>query len=321
MEAVVVQNVMHTYPAKKSRSSAGLPAGRQALRGVSFEIKEGEIFGLLGPNGGGKSTLFHILSTYFPPTSGRVEIFGADLAAGVEAVRRQIGVVFQAPGLDGKLTVQENLKHQGHLYGLHGAALAERIKTVLARVDLMDRANDFVETLSGGMKRRVELAKGLLHQPKLLILDEPTTGLDPVVRREIWAHLKDLQRSGVTVALTTHLMDEADQCDRVAILNHGELVALGKPADLKAEIGGDVISVEAEDLDTRRADLQRQLGVKSEIVDGILRIEMERGHEFIPRLVTAFPGRIRSVSLGKPSLEDVFIRKTGHRFGTEDRSS
>jgi len=282
-------------------------------------VQQGEIFGLLGPNGGGKSTLFNILSTYFPPTSGQVDIFGADLASGVEAVRRQIGVVFQAPGLDGKLTVQENLKHQGHLYGMQGAALAERMKVVLARVDLADRANDFVETLSGGMKRRVELAKGLLHQPKLLILDEPTTGLDPVVRREIWTHLKELQREGTTIALTTHLMDEAEQCDRIAILNRGELVALGKPADLKAEIGGDIISVEADDLNALQTDLQQKFGTASKIIDGTLRIEMEHGHEFIPRLVTAFPGRIRSVSLGKPSLDDVFIRKTGHRFGTEDK--
>jgi ABC-2 type transport system ATP-binding protein len=312
--AIAVDSLKHTYPAKRPAKT-----GREALLGVTFSVQEGEIFGLLGPNGGGKSTLFHILSTYFTPTSGHAEIFGLDLRKDVEAIRRQIGVVFQAPGLDGKLTVRENLKHQGHLYGLHGEALVSRIKAVLERVELTDRANDFVETLSGGMKRRVELAKGLLHQPKLLILDEPTTGLDPVVRREIWAHLKDLQRGGVTIALTTHLMDEAELCDRVAILNHGELVALGKPADLKAEIGGDVISVEADNLDALRTDVEKQLGVKATIVDGTLRIEMERGHEFIPRLVTAFPGRIRSVSLGKPSLEDVFIRKTGHRFGTEDR--
>jgi len=210
------------------------------------------------------------------------------------------------------------LKHQGHLYGLSGAALARRIDVVLARVGLTDRSSDFVETFSGGMKRRVELAKGLLHEPKLLILDEPTTGLDPIVRRDIWAHLKDLQRDGTTIALTTHLMDEAELCDRIAILNHGELVALGKPADLKAEIGGDVISVESVDLESLKADVEKRLSVKSSIVDGLLRIEMERGHEFIPRLVTAFPGRIRSVTLGKPSLEDVFIRKTGHRFLTEE---
>jgi ABC-2 type transport system ATP-binding protein len=311
--AISVDNLKHTYPPKRPSKTA-----REALRGVSFLVQEGEIFGLLGPNGGGKSTLFHILSTYFPATSGRIEVFGADLAAGIEAVRRQIGVVFQAPGLDNKLTVQENLKHQGHLYGLSGDALFERIKTVLSRVDLTDRAGDFVETLSGGMKRRVELAKGLLHQPKLLILDEPTTGLDPLVRREIWAHLKNLQREGTTIALTTHLMDEADLCDRVAILNRGELVALGKPEDLKAAIGGDVIRVESEDPEKLGQDIEKQLGAKSKIVDGVLQLEMERGHEFIPRLAGAFPGRIKSVTLGKPSLEDVFIRKTGHRFVTED---
>jgi ABC-2 type transport system ATP-binding protein len=314
VNAVSVENLTHTYPAKRPSKTP-----RQALNGINFQIHEGEIFGLLGPNGGGKSTLFHILSTYFPPTRGHVEIFGVDLLRDIEAVRRKIGVVFQAPGLDPKLTVQENLKHQGHLYGLSGEILARRIRDVLGRVGLADRAGEFVETLSGGMKRRVELAKGLLHQPKLLVLDEPTTGLDPVVRREIWAHLKDLQESGATIALTTHLMDEADLCDRIAILNHGQLVALGRPKDLKAEIGGDVISVEAEDLPALGADLERKLSVKSTIVDGMLRIELERGHEFIPLLVGAFPGRIKSVTLGKPSIEDVFIHKTGHRFGTEDR--
>ena len=313
MDAVAVQNLTHTYPARRSSETP-----RQALKGVGFEIHEGEIFGLLGPNGGGKSTLFHILSTYFVPSGGSVLVFGDDVVRKTEAVRRQIGVVFQAPGLDGKLTIFENLKHQGHLYGLRGAPLVARIREVLKRVDLADRAGDFVETLSGGMKRRVELAKGLLHQPKLLILDEPTTGLDPVVRREIWAHLKDLQRDGTTIALTTHLMDEAELCDRIAILNRGELVALGKPSNLKAEIGGDVIRVEADDPDKLGADVERQLGVKSTVVDGVLRFEMERGSEFIPRLAGAFPGRIKSVTLGKPSLEDVFIHKTGHRFQTEE---
>jgi ABC-2 type transport system ATP-binding protein len=309
MEAVAVQNVVHTYPATRATKSP-----RQALKGVSFQIHPGEIFGLLGPNGGGKSTLFHILSTYFAPSGGQIFVFGTDVLQNMEAVRRNIGVVFQTPGLDAKLTVYENLKHQGHLYGISGAALEKRIQEVLKRVVLEDRASDFVETLSGGMKRRVELAKGLLHQPKLLILDEPTTGLDPVVRREIWSHLKELQRDGTTIALTTHLMEEAEQCDRVAIINLGELVAIGSPKDLKAEIGGDIIWVEADDLDKLSADIERQLSAKSSIIDGILRIELDRGHEFIPKLISAFPGRVRSVTLGKPSLEDVFIRKTGHRF-------
>jgi len=312
VNAVVVQNLIHTYPAKRRSESP-----HQALQGVSFQIQEGEIFGLLGPNGGGKSTLFHILSTYFQPTQGQVHVFGDDVLQGTEPVRRKIGVVFQAPGLDSKLTVYENLKHQGHLYGLYGEILKKRILDVLGQVGLVDRSAEFVETLSGGMKRRVELAKGLLHQPKLLILDEPTTGLDPVVRRDIWMHLKELQRGGTTIALTTHLMDEAELCDRIAILNRGRLVALGRPKDLKAEIGGDVIWVEAEDPEKLGADVERLLSMKS-TVDGTLRMEMERGSEFIPRLASAFPGRIKSITLRNPSLEDVFIQKTGHRFGTED---
>jgi len=310
VDAVVVENLVHTYPAKRPSK-----VERQALKGISFSIGEGELFGLLGPNGGGKSTTFHILSTYFRPTGGVARVFGHDVASEPEPVRRELGVVFQSPGLDKKLTVWENLIHQGHLYGLSGQMLRDRILFILNRVALTDRKNDVVESLSGGMKRRVEVAKGLLHQPKLLLLDEPSTGLDPGARRDLWDYLHELKsKEKITIIVTTHLMEEAEKCDRVAILHEGNLVALGTPAELKTQIGGDVISVESSDPEKLAQEIHQKFQVATRVVDGALRIERERGHEFIPQLVSAFPGQIRSVTLGKPTLEDVFIKLTGHRF-------
>ena len=310
MDAVVVENLTHTYPAKRPSNVA-----REALKGVTFTVHEGEIFGLLGPNGGGKSTTFHILSTYFSPTGGRASVFGHDVTREPELVRRALGVVFQAPGLDRKLTVRENLTHQGHLYGMSGQALLERIGAILARVGMQERRDDLVETLSGGLKRRVEVAKGLLHNPKLLLLDEPSTGLDPGARRDLWDYLGELKKSErMTMVVTTHLMEEAERCDRVAILNEGSLVALGTPGDLKKEIGGDIISVETADPEGLRTQIEKKFSVKVQLVENVLRMERANGHEFIPQLVTAFPGQIASVTLGKPTLEDVFIKKTGHRF-------
>jgi ABC-2 type transport system ATP-binding protein len=304
--AVSVDRVSHTYAGKTPR---------QALVEVSFQVQPGEIFGLLGPNGGGKSTLFHILSTYFLPSSGLIQVFGASSVSAPDAVRRNLGVVFQSPGLDKKLSVQENLWHQGHLYGFSGRALTERIQKLLTRLNLMDRRSDRVETLSGGLKRRVEVAKGLLSHPKLLLLDEPSTGLDPVARRELWRYLQELREAdGLTVLVTTHFMDEADLCDRVAILDQGHLVALGKPVDLKAEIGGDVIVIESAEPEHLSEGIRKKFNLAAQMVDHTVRIERKDGHEFIPQLVTAFPGLIRSVSLGRPTLEDVFVHKTGHRF-------
>jgi ABC-2 type transport system ATP-binding protein len=310
VNAVVVENLAHTYPAQRPSKVA-----RVALKGISFSVQEGEIFGLLGPNGGGKSTTFHILSTYFRPTSGLARVFGHDVAREPEQVRRELGVVFQSPGLDKQLTVGENLTHQGHLYGLSGQPLQDRISFILNRVALTDRKDDLVGSLSGGMKRRVEVAKGLLHQPKLLLLDEPSTGLDPGARKDLWDYLEELKsKEKITVVVTTHLMEEAEKCDRVAILNEGQLVALGTPSDLKKEIGGDVISVETSDPPSLLRAIEQKFKITARIVDGMLRIERARGHEFIPELVSAFPGQIHSVTLGQPTLEDVFIKRTGHRF-------
>jgi len=310
---VEVQALSYTYPPAER---GGTP--RRALKEVSFDVQPAEIFGLLGPNGGGKTTLFKILSTLLAPSGGGVRIARKDPVAEPHEVRRLLGVAFQSPSLDKKLTAEENLMHQGHLYGMSGRELKTRITEMLDRVGMRDHARDLVEHLSGGMARRVELAKTLLHRPLLLLLDEPSTGLDPGARRDLWDHLKLLRtRDGVTVLLTTHLMEEAAQCDRIALLNRGEVVALGAPGQLTSEIGGDVINVHAREAETLRTEIEERFGCSATLVDGSIRIEREDGHQFIPQLVAAFPGRIDAVSLGKPTLEDVFIHRTGHHLWQE----
>ena len=309
---ISVQDVVHRYD------------HRTALNGVSFDVRPAELFGLLGPNGSGKTTLFRILSTLMIPVGGRALVLGYDAAKQPNELRRHIGVVFQAQSIDVKLTAAENLWHQGHLYGLHGAALKSRMAEILSRVGLSDRATEKAETFSGGMQRRLELGKGLLHHPSVLLLDEPTTGLDPGARRDLWQYLQILRdEERVTVIVTTHLMEEAERCDRLAILNTGKLVALGTPADLRHEIGGDVIWLEA----TRNprelaARITARFAVDATVIgdndqDARIRLEREHGHRFIAELAEAFPGEIQSISVSKPTLEDVFIHRTGHRFWTE----
>jgi len=288
---------------------------RTALDGVTFEVRGGELFGLLGPNGGGKTTLLHILATLLRPSAGTARIDGVDVARDPAAARRRIGVVFQSPGLDPYLTPRENLLHHGHLYGMRGRGLAERIDEELARMGVGDRARDLVKTLSGGLRRRVELAKGLLHGPRVLLLDEPTAGLDPGARRDVWDHLAALRATlGTTVVVATHLMEEAEACDRVAILDGGRVVALGAPADLEEGIGGDVIALETADPAGLAEAVRERFGIEAAVLDGAVRIERREGAAFVPRLAEAFPGRIRSITVGKPTLEDVFVQRTGHRF-------
>jgi ABC-2 type transport system ATP-binding protein len=292
--------------------------GRAALRGVSFAVRPAEIFGLLGPNGSGKTTLFRVLSTLMLPSSGRALICGTDVARDPNLARQHIGVVFQAQSVDVKLTAAENLWHQGHLYGLGGRNLQERIQEMLARVGLTDRTSERVETFSGGMQRRVELAKGLLHRPQVLLLDEPTTGLDPGARIDLWRYLQVLRdEEHVSVLITTHLMEEAERCDRLAILNEGELVAMGTPGELKSAIGGDIIVIESPKAESLAARIKSRFSVTPALVDGKLRLERAGGHRFSTELVEAFPGEIDAISVSKPSLEDVFIQRTGHRFWTD----
>jgi ABC-2 type transport system ATP-binding protein len=288
---------------------------REALCAVEFAIARGEIFGFLGPNGGGKSTLFRLLSTLVPMQSGNARILGHDLRAATAALRRKIGVVFQSPSLDGKLTVAENLTIHGNLYGMRGARLRERTHAMLARLDVNDRADDLAETLSGGLRRRVELAKALLHEPELLLLDEPSTGLDPAARRELFKLLSRLRESdGVTVVLTTHYMEEAERCDRIGILDQGRLVAIAPPGELKQQVGGDVMVISTPAPEALAQKIALKLQVRAALVDGTLRIERPRGHELVARLVDEFAGEIESVTFGRPTLEDVFVHLTGHRF-------
>jgi len=308
---ISVQNLVHRYES------------RTALNGVSFDVRPAELFGLLGPNGSGKTTLFRILSTLMIPTGGRAVVMGCDAARDASSLRRQIGVVFQAPSIDPKLTAYENLWHQGHLYGLRGSALKKRVEEILSRVGLADRAKERVETFSGGMQRRIELAKGLLHHPGVLLLDEPTTGLDPGARRDLWQYLQMLRdEEHVSVLVTTHLMEEAERCDRLAIMNEGNLVALGTPAELKSEIGGDVILLDAaRDAELLAAHIRARFDVEAAVLGTQVRIEREGGHRFVPDVVEAFPGEIQAISVSKPALEDVFINRTGHKFWSEERET
>ncbi|HUP02315.1 MAG TPA: ABC transporter ATP-binding protein [Gemmatimonadota bacterium] len=285
---------------------------------MSLAVGPGELLGLLGPNGGGKTTLLQILSTLIVPSAGTARIEGIDVVQRPAETRRRIGVVFQHASLDLHLTVGENLRHQGHLYGLQGGSLSERIETILARLGALDRAADRVGSLSGGLRRRVELAKALLHRPRVLLLDEPTVGLDPGGRREFWHHLLDLRAGeGVAAVLATHWMEEAEACDRVVFLDRGAVVADGRPEALKAEIRGDVVSLEAEDASRLATAIRERFGVEVAMVDGRVRIERPDGAAFVPRLAEAFPGLIRSITVGKPTLEDVFVQRTGHRLGDD----
>jgi ABC-2 type transport system ATP-binding protein len=307
---ISVRNIVHRYEQ------------RTALSDVSFDVRQAELFGLLGPNGSGKTTLFRILSTLMIPSSGQALILGHDVAKDPSGLRRKIGVVFQAQSIDIKLTAAENLMHQGHLYGLHGPALKSRISEMLLRVGLADRAGEKAESFSGGMQRRLELAKGLLHHPSVLLLDEPTTGLDPGARRDLWQYLRILRdEEHVTVIVTTHLMEEAERCDRLAILNEGKLVALGTPTDLKHEIGGDVILLDTPNAESMAQRIRDRFHVDAKVLGDQVRVERENGHRFITDVVESFPGEIEAISVSKPSLEDVFIRRTGHKFWTEEKET
>ena len=297
---IEVQDLTHRY------------GDRIALSKISFEVKPGEIFGLLGPNGGGKSTLFRILSTMMVPSGGRAIVAGHDVEREPAEVRRHVGVVFQTQSLDKALTVGENLRSQGHLHGLSGAVLRERMDFAMQQLGLTDRRKDLVETLSGGLRRRVEIAKALLHRPQVLLMDEASTGLDPAARRDLSRHVESLRsREGVTILLTTHILEEADRCDRLVLLHQGHIVAHGTPAELRSRIGGDVVVLEADDTASLAGRIAQRFGLTPKVMDGQVRVEIENGHRFITEVVEAFPGAIDSVGLHKPTLEDVFVRETG----------
>jgi ABC-2 type transport system ATP-binding protein len=297
---IEVENLIHRY------------GNRIALGGVTFSVGEGEIFGLLGPNGGGKSTLFRILSTMMVPTSGRALVAGHDVVREPAAVRRHVGVVFQSQSLDKALTVEENLRSQGHLHGLSGAVLRERIGHVMEQLGLEERRKDLVESLSGGLRRRVEIAKALLHRPQVLLMDEASTGLDPAARRDLSNYVEGLRkRERVTILLTTHILEEADRCDRLVLLHQGKIVAEGTPRELCSRIGGDVVVLETQDAPALAGKVAQRFGLAPKVMDGQVRVEIPNGHRFITEVVEAFPGAIETVALHKPTLEDVFVRETG----------
>jgi len=297
---IEVQNLTHRY------------GDRVALSGVNFTVKKGEIFGLLGPNGGGKSTLFRILSTMMVPTEGRAILAGFDVVRDPAEVRRRVGVVFQTQSLDKALTVEENLRSQGHLHGLSGDTLRERMGQAMEWLGLADRRKHVVETLSGGLKRRVEIAKALLHRPQVLLMDEASTGLDPAARRDLSRHVERLrEEEGVTILLTTHILEEAERCDRLVLLHQGKIVAAGTPGALRSRIGGDVVVLDSSDTAALAAGIERRFGLRPAVTDGQVRVEIENGHRFIAEVVEAFPGTVDSVGLHKPTLEDVFVRETG----------
>jgi ABC-2 type transport system ATP-binding protein len=311
---------MSTSPAVEIAHLAYRYGEREAIHDLSLTIAEREIFAILGPNGSGKTTLFRVLSTLIPIQQGEVRILGHNLRTDAAAIRSQLGIVFQSPSIDKKLTVMENVIHHGRLYGLGGRELRSRADEMLARLGLADRRRELVEQLSGGLRRRVELATGMLHRPRLLLLDEPSTGLDPGARSDLWQYLEQVREAdGVTVLVTTHLLDEAQRADRLAIMHTGNLAALNTPAALQAAVGGDAITIRTGDPAMLAADIERQLNTTAKVVDGSVRLEQMNGHQWIARLVETFPDRIESITLGKPTLEDVFIHFTGHRFWSDSQ--
>jgi len=293
-----------------------------AVDGISFSVARGEIFGLLGPNGAGKTTTINMLCTLTKPTSGRAIIAGFDVVREQSQVRQSIGLVFQDPSLDERLSGLQNLRFHGLVYNLPASVREPRIKEVLTMVELWDRRNSQVRTYSGGMKRRLELARGLLHCPKVLFLDEPTLGLDPQTRNRIWEYILELrQREDTTIFLTTHYMDESENADRIAIIDHGKLVAMDTPEGLKKLVGKDIISVKTDD-DNRAADeIRSRYRIETRRDSDGLTFEVASGEEFLPTFIKEFGTKILSVSLRRPSLDDVFLKLTGREIRQEEVSN
>jgi ABC-2 type transport system ATP-binding protein len=284
----------------------------EAVRGIDLEVRPGEIFGFLGPNGAGKSTTINILCTLVQATSGSASVAGFDVDRQADAVRRHIGLVFQDPSLDQQLSARENLEFHAFIYDVPAAIRKQRIDEVLEMVELTDRAGSMVMTFSGGMRRRLEIARGMLHTPEVLFLDEPTIGLDPQTRRHIWGYLAELpKQKGVTIFMTTHYMDEAEYCDRIAIIDHGSVIALGTPEVLKASVGTDRVRIRTDDDEFAIGFLREHLGLEPTFSEGAVTFAVASGEHFVPRLFAELPVAIRSVSVARPSLDDVFMSYTG----------
>ena len=295
----------------------------RAVRGVDFEVASGEVFGFLGPNGAGKTTTINMLCTLTKPSGGTATVAGHDIVRERDDVRRNIGLVFQDPTLDGYLTAEQNLKLHAELYGVQSNLVKPRMQQVMEMVGLWDRKDSPVATFSGGMRRRLEIARGLMHSPRVLFLDEPTIGLDPQTRRLIWTYIRKLQeREEITIFMTTHYMDEAEWCDRIAIMDHGQIVALDAPETLKAGVGRDRVSIHTDDDQAAIAAISDKFGLEAVIAEGAVTFGVPSGEEFVPRLFAELGLPIRSVSVSRPTLDDVFMSFTGStiRDAEEDQS-
>lgn len=294
----------------------------EAVRGISFDVARGETFGLLGPNGAGKSTVINILCTLMRPTAGLASVAGFDVATQRNDVRRQIGLVFQDTTLDDYLTAEQNLRFHAELYGVPRALVADRMRQVLDMVGLWERRASLVRTYSGGMKRRLEIARGLLHSPRVLFLDEPTVGLDPQTRASIWQYLNELRRQeDITVFMTTHYMDEAEHCDRIAILDQGEIVVLDTPEALKASVATDRVQIQTDDDIAAVRALGECFGIEAAVHEGMVTFAVANGEQFVPRLFAQLGLPIRAVRVARPTLDDVFMAYTGRTIRDAEASA
>jgi len=295
--------------------------GLTAVDHISFEVKKGEIFGFLGPNGAGKSTTINMLSTLLIPTEGDAAINSFDVLTRRDDVRKSIGLVFQYPSLDDRLTAEENLRFHAKLYGVPKEEYKKRMEEVLRLVDLWDRKENIIKTFSGGMKRRLEIARGLIHYPQVLFLDEPTLGLDPQTRAHLWEYILRLKKErAMTIFMTTHYMNEAENCDRIAVIDHGKIVALDTPVNLKKQVGGDIISMTSNQKAELKNELEKRYKKEVKEKDGFLQVEVEDGEKFLPRLFNELTAKIDSIELRKPTLDDVFLSLTGRAIREEEAS-
>jgi ABC-2 type transport system ATP-binding protein len=289
--------------------------GLDAVKAVSFEVEEGEVFGFLGPNGAGKTTTINMLCTLLRPTSGRARVNGFDVVREARDVRRSIGLIFQQPTLDEMLSAEQNLRFHARAYGVSAEAASARIKQLLGMVELWDRRRDVVRTFSGGMRRRLEIARGILHRPRVLFLDEPTLGLDPQTRRRVWEYLAELRASeNLTIFLTTHYMDEAERCDRIAVIDHGEIVALDTPDGLKSAVGGDLITIATVDARAAVGEIHDRFSLEAKATDAGVSFHVPSGEAFLPEFIRTFNQPLQAVGLRRPTLDDVFLDLTGHEI-------
>ncbi len=290
-----------------------------AVDKISFQVGEGEIFGFLGPNGAGKTTTINMLCTLLTPTGGGARVNGYDIVRQRADVRRSIGLVFQETTLDEYLTAEQNLRFHAYAYRIPGNQREKRISELLELVQLTDRRKSKVRTFSGGMKRRLEIARGLLHSPRVLFLDEPTLGLDPQTRRSIWDHIHELRRqSNLTIFLTTHYMDEAENCDRISVIDRGQIIALNTPDRLKDALGGDVVTLKAENNQSAAEELKKKFAVSPMVENGTITFSITQGEKFLPRLMDGFENRLVSVGIRRPTLDDVFLKLTGRVIRDEE---